>query len=249
MPLGVSMLLLVVAALGSARRLFVLFPLMILYGFGVPVTADSVMRSLEDRYAHRNPADCPRADAIFVFGGMLTLRDYGTGNPEWNDAADRFEKALALYVSMKAPLVVFSGGPERYEGGPDEGEILRDEAIRRGLPKGAILVTPRTWNTDSEAKNLRLLAAERNWKRVLVVTSAYHMPRAMLVSAPCQAELVPVPVAYLTPAPNTGWAFRRPEYYFPRAHALSISETALHEYWGMWFNRLSRLGSSGVVNN
>jgi uncharacterized SAM-binding protein YcdF (DUF218 family) len=240
MPFGASIILLV-AALRWRRRLLVLFPALILYIFGVPVTADLVMRSLEDRYPHRSPAQCPPSDAIFVFGGMLSLRDYATVGPDWNDAADRFDKALSLYVAEKAPLVVFSGGPERYEGGPDEGEILRDEALRRGIPESAILVTRKTWNTESEAGILCTLASQRKWKRVLLVTSAYHMPRAMFLSASCKAERVPVPVAYQTPAPNTIWAFRRPEYYLPQARALATSETALHEYWGMSFYGLSQL--------
>src|SRR3954469_14892386 len=157
MPLGASVILLLIA-LRWRLRLLILFPLLILYTFGVPVTADFVMRSLEDRYPHRSPAQCPRSDAIFIFGGMLSLRDYDTARPDWNDAGDRFEKALSLYAAGDAPLIVFSGGPERYEGGPDEGEILRGEAVRRGIPESAILVTRKTWNTESEAGILCTLA-------------------------------------------------------------------------------------------
>jgi uncharacterized SAM-binding protein YcdF (DUF218 family) len=232
MPLGASVILLLFG-LRWRRRLLTLLSLLILYVFGTPVTADFVMRSLEDRYAHRSPAQCPQSDAIFVFGGMLSLRGYETAGPDWNEAEDRFDKALSLYGAGKAPLLVFSGGPERFEGGPDEGDILRNEALRRGIPDSAILVTRKTWNTESEARILCSLTRERKWKRVLVVTSAYHMPRAMFLSAKCEAERVPVPAAYQTPAPHTMWAFRRPEYYLPQGRALAISEAALHEYWGM----------------
>ncbi|MFL6447749.1 MAG: YdcF family protein [Bryobacteraceae bacterium] len=235
MPLGASVILLLFG-LRWRRRLLTLLSLLILYVFGTPVTADLVMRSLEDRYPRRDPAQCPQSDAIFVFGGMLSLRGDGTAGPDWNEAEDRFDKALSLYVAGKAPLLVFSGGPERFEGGPDEGDMLRNEALRRGVPDTAIGVTRRTWNTESEAGILCSLARERKWKRVLVVTSAYHMPRAMLLSGKCEAERVPVPVAYQTPAPHTTWAFRRPEYYFPQGRALAMSETALHEYWGMLFH-------------
>jgi uncharacterized SAM-binding protein YcdF (DUF218 family) len=232
-------MLLLVGALVSPRRFNVSVAFLSLYLFGAPVTADLLLGSLENRYPRRAVEACPRSDAIFVFGGMLSLRDYGSSKPEWNGEADRFEESIALYNSRKAPLVVFSGGPERYQGGPDEGEILRDEAIRRGLPESAILVTHKTWNTESEAANLCFLVKERNRKRVLVVTSAYHMARALLESARCQGELIAVPAAYLTPAPNTSWALQRPEYFLPQARALSNSEIALHEYWGMWSYRMS----------
>jgi uncharacterized SAM-binding protein YcdF (DUF218 family) len=68
---------------------------------------------------------------------------------------------------------------------------------------------------------------------VLVVTSAYHMPRAILLSADCLADLTPVPVAYETPEPGTSWAYKRPAYFIPQAQGLFVSERALREYMGM----------------
>jgi len=96
-------------------------------------------------------------------------------------------------------------------------------------------VTHETFNTEQEAIALTQLAALKRWKRVLIVTSAYHMPRAMRMSADCLAELIPVPVAYETPDPTTSWAYKRPEYYLPQAQALSVSERALREYIGIFF--------------
>lgn len=237
MPLGLAVLILL-ASLRSRRRALILLPIVILCVFGTPMTSDLVMRTLEDHYPFRIPGECPPSDSIFVFGGMLGLRDHGNAKPDWNGAAERFDEAITLQKSGKAPLIVFSGGPERYEGGPTEGEILRAEAIRRGVPGNSILVTQKTWNTESEARNLCALARQRDWTRVILVTSAYHMPRAALLSASCKVELVPMPVAYETPAPDTSWAYRRPEYYLLQGQALATSGTALHEYWGILLYRL-----------
>src|ERR1700750_1704179 len=93
MPLGASVILLLLG-LRWRRRLLTVLSLLILYIFGAPVTADFVMRSLEDRYPHRSPTQCPQADAIFVFGGMLSLRGYGTAGPDWNVAEDLFDKRI-----------------------------------------------------------------------------------------------------------------------------------------------------------
>jgi uncharacterized SAM-binding protein YcdF (DUF218 family) len=95
-------------------------------------------------------------------------------------------------------------------------------------------VTRRTDNTEEEAEAISQLVARKQWKQVLIVTSAYHMPRAMLLSAHCLAHLTPVPVAYETPDPQTRWAYRRLEYFIPQAQALFVSERALREYMGIW---------------
>jgi len=101
------------------------------------------------------------------------------------------------------------------------------------VPDSAILVTHATSNTEEEANAIRQLIARKHWKRVLVVTSAYHMPRAMLLSSDCLANLTPVPVAYETPEPGSSWAYQRPEYFIPQAAGLFVSERALREYMGM----------------
>lgn len=234
LPLGISLLLLT-AALKWRLRILIAAPLLILVFFGAPVSGNWLMRSLEDRYPYRSVADCPRADAVFVFGGMLGPRDRPDGSIAWNDAAERFDRAIRIIKAGKAGVLVFSGGPIRYEGGSNEGELLKQEAVARGIPEQAVLVTGTTMNTKSEATDICELAARMHWRRVLFVTSAYHMPRAMHLSNHCAAERIPLPIAYRTPDPSTSWAFSRVEYYMPQAQGLLTSELALREYFGLFF--------------
>jgi uncharacterized SAM-binding protein YcdF (DUF218 family) len=166
---------------------------------------------------------------------MLGPRDRPDGSIAWNEAAERFDRAIRIMKAGKAGVLVFSGGPIRYEGGSDEGELLKQEALSRGIPEQALLVTARTMNTKSEATDICELAARMHWRRVLFVTSAYHMARAMRLSNHCAAERIAVPIAYRTPNPGTSWAFSRLEYYMPQAQGLLTSELALREYFGMLF--------------
>lgn len=234
LPVGFSLLFLA-AALRWRRRIFIAVPLVTLGLLGAPVLADRLMQSLEDRYPYRSVADCPQADAVFVFGGMLDPRDRADGSIAWNEAAERFDRAIRIMEAGKAGTLVFSGGPIRDAAGNDEGELLKQEALARGLPEQAVLVTNSTENTKSEATDICALAARMHWKRVLFVTSAYHMPRAMRLSSQCSVERIPVPIAYRTPDPGTTWAQSRLEYYIPQAQGLRTSEIALREYIGMLF--------------
>lgn len=231
LPLGLSLILLT-AALRWTRRALIILPLIILGFLSTPAIANLLMASLENRFPYRSVADCPSADAVFVFGGMLGPRDRTDGSVAWNEAAERFERAARLMQGGKARTLVFSGGPTRYPSGGDEGDLLKQQAIAQGISEDTILVTASTRNTKAEAADLCRLAQSMRWQRVLLVTSAYHMRRVMRLTNPCTAERIPVPVAYRTPDPRTSWAYHRLENYLPQAEALLTSELALREYLG-----------------
>jgi uncharacterized SAM-binding protein YcdF (DUF218 family) len=235
LPLGSTLMLLTIA-LRSRSRILVTTSVLILGALSTPVVADRLLRSLEDQYAYVPSTSCPAADAVFVFGGMLGPRDRTDGSIAWNEAAERFDRALDISRAGKVKLIVFSGGPERYESGPDEGNLLKEEAIRRGIPAEQVIVTGATWNTRSEASHVCRLAHELRWKRVLLVTSAYHMPRAMQLTKACVVERIAIPVAYQTSDPNTSWAERRADHYLPQGQGLLHSELALREYLGIAFH-------------
>jgi uncharacterized SAM-binding protein YcdF (DUF218 family) len=237
LPLGFALLVLL-AAFRWRRGVLIAGPALILWLLGTPLVADRVMESLEDRYPFQGLSNCPKADAAFVFGGMLSVRDRQGEGIAWNEAAERFERALLLYNMQRIQFLVLSGGSRRYGNLPDEGDHLKLEAIARGIPGSSIIVTQPAANTQEEANALCGLVQRNRWKRVLLVTSAFHMPRAMYLSRKCSAELIPVPVAYQTPGPGS-WVYARPDYYVPRAKALAVSELALREYIGLFFYRIA----------
>ena len=127
------------AALRWRTKALIAAPLLLLWLFGVPVISDLLMRSLEDRFPHRSNDECPKSDAVFIFGGMLGLRAHVGGGIEWNEASERFYRAVDLYKAGKARVMVLSGGPESYDGGPDEGELLKKKQSRWAFPAAQLL--------------------------------------------------------------------------------------------------------------
>jgi uncharacterized SAM-binding protein YcdF (DUF218 family) len=227
-------LLLLAAALRWRRRVLVALPIAILWIFSTPVAADALLRSLEDRYPWRPDSAYPESDAVFALGGgILGPRDRPGGEMDRGENADRFERALSLFTSGRAHILVLSAeGPPR-PGLPNTGDRLREIAIRRGVPAESIIVTPIVRNTAAEASSLAAFAVRFHWKRVLLVTSANHMPRAMLLFRQCPAEVIPVPVNYLSSAPGVPSSDSRLAALLPQAEALAISERALREYLGI----------------
>jgi len=115
-----------------------------------------------------------KADAIFVFAGTRMLRPL--------EAAD-------LYLEGYAPRMVMTRDVQEEtafndiagRGHPFERDVerARDVFISMGIPRDAILIPDRIHDsTASEAITLRELAAKYGWRRVIVVTSRYHLRRA-----------------------------------------------------------------------
>jgi uncharacterized SAM-binding protein YcdF (DUF218 family) len=113
------------------------------------------------------------ADAIFVLAGARV---------------ERWLEGYELYRERRAPLIVLSPGPTsqaeidlRARGirFPSEGDIARDALLQLGVPAEAIRLLPRAVdNTAQEAGGLHDMSRHETWRRIIVVTSAYHTRRA-----------------------------------------------------------------------
>ncbi|GAC1630185.1 MAG: hypothetical protein NVS9B14_00500 [Candidatus Acidiferrum sp.] len=97
-----------------------------------------------------------------------------------NFYADRATRAAELYRQGLAPVVVASGVRLRPYAGV--GELMEHDLIERGVPKDKVLRFPQdAENTREEAEVLAKLATEKNWKRVIIVTSNYHTRRTRYI--------------------------------------------------------------------
>jgi uncharacterized SAM-binding protein YcdF (DUF218 family) len=119
-----------------------------------------------------------KADAIVVLCG--------------EDAAVRIAVGHELFRLGYAPTIVVSGGR-------DDGSRLlgADRAygllMGRGIAHDRIVVDTASQNTKEQADAIAGIVAERGWKRILVVASSYHLPRAFLTFLGGSfADLVPV---------------------------------------------------------
>lgn len=149
-----------------------------LYLWGCAPIARLVGVPLERKWPIVKAEDSPSADAIVVLGGgmcfNLAISPYG----EMNSAADRVWHAWRLYRVGKAPLVITSGSGDLYSTVP----LLRDF----GVPESAILAENSSRNTEENARFVERTLKERlggidRRPKALIVTSASHMTRAMMM--------------------------------------------------------------------
>jgi len=101
--------------------------------------------------------------------------------------------AVDLYQGGFASRMVFESG---YSFAFREAEIMRDLALSLDVPDSAIILETTGANTYGQVTQVHSILREHNWRRILLVSSPYHMRRAVLVwrkQAP-EVEVVPTPV-------------------------------------------------------
>ena len=86
-------------------------------------------------------------------------------------------------------------------------------------------------DTKTNASNIATLGIAEPF---ILVTSAYHMPRAMLSFAKTEMQALAAPTDYRAKRSTFSWAD-----FLPDASDLEISRIALHEYIGLLYYRLT----------
>ena len=168
----------------------------ILVIFSMPIVSGKLIAYLESDYELIKPSKVELADAVVVLSGMVkTIQTKNGLDYEWGEAADRIFAGIDLFKSNKAPVLILTGGKLPWSIGVPEGEYLRDVAIDHGVSKKDILLTENVENTDQEAKAIKRLLLQDN-PEVILVTSAFHMPRAQLVFEAAGISAIPFPVDF-----------------------------------------------------
>jgi len=173
---------------------------------------------------------------IVVLGGAFDTRVARTrGVPELNEAADRVTAALALARKYPDAKVLFSGGVAAvFEDDIPETEAANDLFLSLGLASERLLLDSRARDTFENALYTKQLAQPKPGETWLLVTSAYHMPRAVGSFRVAEFSVLPYPVDYRTPSGTALW---RPSSATTRN--LEKVHFAIREYLGLLAYRLA----------
>lgn len=199
-PLGLTCIILLVALVMLWKRpriaaLCIALTLILLLTTGNGWVARYLVRSLE--WQHR-PAGIPNAEAIVVLGGATKSAFPPRPTVDLNEQGDRVIYAAQLYLQKKAPIIILSGGRIDWKGsGASESADMATVLTSIGIPKEAIIQEPDSLNTIQNAVNVRKILESRGIRRVLLVTSAIHMPRSFLIFQRQKIDAIPAPTDFL----------------------------------------------------
>ena len=235
MPLPLGLLLagagLILLAVSRWRRtawLLAVGGLVVLFLAALPEVARTLMAGLERPYPPRPAVECPRAEAIVLLGGAMQPLLAGETRGRLHRGSDRAWEAAQLWHAGCAPWVVVSAGG-LIEPPVVAGESAALAALLRdlGVPATALIVEADSRNTQGNAAFTRALLAPLGLRRVLLVTSAWHLRRAVALFARAGFEVLPVGADY------RGFrACRGLECWVPNARALEETGLVVKEYLG-----------------
>lgn len=245
-PLGLSCLLLFVAFFMALRRsryatIPILLAFILLMVGGNPRFSDGLMKSLE--WQNTETTNLPAADAIVVLGGATRGISPPRVMPDLNEHGDRVLYAAQLYKEGKAPKIVLSGGRIKWFGKEiSEAEDMAKILKLAGVPAEAILQEGNSLNTHENALFTKPILEENDISKVLLVTSAFHMPRSLKIFARQGIEATPAPTDFLISQQDViRHDFSRESKilsFLPDSQALYYTSKAIKEYIGTVIYRL-----------
>ena len=206
--------------------------LVVLYLASTPLVARWVAESLERQNPPVDPVTMPVADAIVVLGGSMyaTVGPDGTTLLYARHASDRFETAMQAFSAGRAPIIAFGGGGTGVPGTPTEGEWNRARAIARGAPADRAIAGPVALYTSDESEGIARVLRERGVKRIILCSSAVHLPRACMNYEKLGFEVTPLPSDFATRGAAEEWSWA---LLIPRGMALSQVDAGVKEWMGL----------------
>lgn len=193
-----------------------------------PVVSSSLQASLEHRFPPRSVEEAPSADAAVTLGGAVGAPKPPRVYPDLNGTADRVWHAARLYHAGKVSYIIASGGTL-----PWKDQQFREASAMTSLltswdvPADSILTESTSANTHQNATNTAAIVEDRKFDRVLLVTSALHMRRALATFQGAGVNAVPAATDYGVVEGETTLLS-----LIPSAEALEASTDAIREYVG-----------------
>ena len=193
-PLMLVIGLIILGIIFNIRK-FTLIGIIILIFSSLPIISNKFIAYLEKDYKPIEISEIENVDAIVVLSGMIkVVGDEENLKYEFTDSIDRFFTGLDLFNNNKSPILILTRGKMPWSVGIAEGEYLKELAIKYGVSEENIILTDEVQNTDQEAKAIKEILTED--AKIILVTSAFHMPRAEKVFKAANINLIPYPVDF-----------------------------------------------------
>lgn len=187
--------------------------------------AEKFMGWLEELHQPPAQVETSGADVIVLLGGgaISQVPDVDGVGALCASPANRLLTAVRLQKMLNVPILI-SGG-QVYSDSGAEAEISARVLKSLGVPEDKILTETKSVNTTQNARYCATILREKNFAKPLLVTSAFHMNRAMLNFNLCRYK----PIAY----PTDFTVSHKPTFHYtklrPQAEALLLNVTVMQE--------------------
>ena len=198
---------------------------LIFYLLCTSLVAEKLMGWLEEMHTPPAQVETSGADIIVLLGGgaISQVPDVDGVGALCASPANRLLTAVRLQKMLNVPILV-SGG-QVYSDSGAEAEISARVLKSLGVPEDKIITETKSINTTQNARYSAKILRDNGFKKPLLVTSAFHMNRAMLNFNLQRFK----PIAY----PTDFTVVHNPTFHYtklrPRAEALLLNVTVMQE--------------------
>jgi uncharacterized SAM-binding protein YcdF (DUF218 family) len=230
-PLAWSILLITAGAFGakssSRGRWLSAGGIFVLLFFSLEPVSNALYWRLENPPLRTAPAGASY-DVVVLLGGLVDDRIQATyGQRAFNDNNERLLETFDLLRKGTARYAIVSGtSATANQTRITEAGALAEQLVAWGIDRDRVVIEDRARNTYENAVDSSAIVRERGWKNVLIVTSAFHMPRAYGCFRAVGLYVDTLPVDFRSYAsPFSG-------EWIPRARYLEASTGAIREWSG-----------------
>ncbi|AXK80332.1 YdcF family protein [Pseudolabrys taiwanensis] len=193
-----------------------------------------LLSTLESRFPPWRPTE-GAPDGIVVLGGAFNTdhsRAYGV--PMLNSDAGRLVALAKLARDYPNARIVYTGGDASLLGnGEPEADFVYPLLDALGVPRSRVMLESKSRNTQENAVLTKQLVQPKAGERWLLVTSAFHMPRAIGCFRKAGFDVEAYPANWYT-LPSGEWEFKRSV-----SSGLRVLDLAVHEWLGLIAYRLT----------
>jgi uncharacterized SAM-binding protein YcdF (DUF218 family) len=210
-------------------RMLILAGLLLFYLLSLNQTADLLLKPLE-RAAPPIENTRMTADAVVVPGAGSVDLDWLDARPEPNgESWARLIKGVELARKLRVPLILTGGNGEPFSTKLKDADVMAEAAYAIGMPRNQVIAENVSRNTLENSHAVRKLV---KGDKIILVTSAYYMRRAVAMFSKRGFAVLPVPVYHLAQTRKNNLTA-----LIPRTGSLRNSTLALAEWISMaWWS-------------
>jgi uncharacterized SAM-binding protein YcdF (DUF218 family) len=230
MPLTMAFIVIIYALFLKNRtrsRWIIGSALLMLYIVSSPIFVNFLLKWWEPK---SYPPNSSYEVAAVLTGGMIKRYDYSTKHVWLGFSGDRLVQAFELYRNGKVKKIIISGGSislldNKYNNSENDG--TRQYLIYSGVRPEDIIQESLSKNTRDNAINTARLLRELNTNKCIVITSAFHTPRAVRCFQKAGVDVAAFPAHYMQEDYEL-WV----DKFFPSEQALEAFYYVWHEMVG-----------------
>jgi uncharacterized SAM-binding protein YcdF (DUF218 family) len=199
--------------------------LMLVWGFGNFFVANALVKNLERPFLGFEPADLQPLDVVAVLGGGTTTN--ANAQPQLARSGERIAMAAKLFLAGKTDRIICTG-TQTYISSDDDLDTAEESKailVKLAIEPESIDTIPGA-NTSQEMQQLKKwLANHPDAQRIGIITSAWHLKRAMRLAKATGIDATPIPADFLSRYPTVS-----SDWIIPSSENLDHSTLAIKEY-------------------